>query len=374
MQRKLLLTQPFICRTVKLMLLSGVFMLSQLSTISAQERATPPLPANARETNRREPSRTREVSAAAADTCTPAKLERRTYCRKVVLDGNQDPALKQGLTRNITSTILEVRNINGDVTVTGANNYSVVQNVGGYASQDQYNSLQHAFANGDVEQRGNYTSSTARHNFGVRQIVSNGYQVADDNVFVTQTGYRSHQFAGAGNGAVTQAGDFCTNFAAGVQMLTQGGHNSVGYYSGSEAEDFVILEANPNGSGYTGNRFITHLRQGDDYVLVQGTKITANIDGGDGADAVQLEGVPGDYTVTENHDGSKTYVNEKRDNLITVRNVETVIIGDNFPAALAARKEQSLDKLQSKLAQQGQWINVRSAYQQMEQRRKERAP
>jgi hypothetical protein len=355
------------------MLLSGIFVLPQLAPLQAQERTTRSLPGGARETNRREPSSTREVPVANADPCTPVKLERRTYCRKVVLDGDQDPTIKQGLTRNVTATILEVRNINGDVTVTGATNYSVVQNVGGYTTQNQYNSIQHAVANGDVEQRGNYTNSTARNNFGVRQSVSNGYQVADDNVFVTQTGYRSHQFAGAGNGAITQAGELCTNFAAGVQMLTQGGHNSVGYYSGSEAEDFVILEANPNAGGYTGNRFITHLRSGDDYVMVQGTKITANIDGGDGADAVQLEGVPADYTVTENHDGSKTYANERRDNLITLRNVETVIIGDNFPATLAARKEQALDRLQTKLAQQGKWMDVRRAYQQMEQRQEERA-
>lgn len=316
-----------------LALLGAAFASAQLFITHAQERQLVRGSDGRQEKIGRASEAPPVTIAPTTQTAAPAPLEadctirreRRIYCAQLVIADSSRP-----VERNVTSTIIEVRNISNDVTITGSNNYVVTKDVGGFTSQNNNNSIQKAFGSADVYQQGSNTFSLASGNFGVTQVASASYLTADDNVFVIQDGSRSYQFASGETQIVTQRGYYSANIANGGNVI-QSGHNTSNYFTGTENGDVLAMQSDPISSSYTGNRFFARMGGGDDYVKVVGTRLTADIDGGDGNDAVQLEGLEQDYIVTTNADGSKAYTNERQGNIITVRNVEYVIIGDNFP-------------------------------------------
>jgi hypothetical protein len=359
--------RPITLTAACLTLLGAALLSAQRSTSQAQERLLRQHAEGPREKVTRADETLPGVSPPAPQTAAPdapeadctIRLERRTYCARLTLDGDQDPAIRSGLARNVTSTIVAVADINGDASVTGSNNYVVSVRVGGVASQGSNGSIQKAFDNSDVSQAGSNTTSLASGNFSVRQTASASYLTADDNVFVIQDGTRSHQIAGGGNGTVTQRGFYNMNVATTARLVTQSGHNTANYYIGSEEGDVLWMGSSPVNNTYTGNRFVARTGSGDDYVKVDGTKLTAEIDGGGDSDAVQLQQGPArDWVVTRNFDGSTTYTNERQGHVVTVRNVEHVIIGDNFPTPLAEAERHPLEVVQRVAEQIGMSLNL----------------
>lgn len=329
-----------------LTLFGAALLCAQLFTAHAQERPqrrekivrpgeTPPdAPAPA--------SQTAAQSATEAD-CT-IRRERRNYCARLVIADTSAPVVS-----NVTSTVVEVRNVSNDVTITGSNNYVETDNVSGYTTQNSNNSIQKASNSADVEQRGNGTISTVKDSFSANQSADNSYVIADNNVFARQSGFRSHQVARGEDQITEQTGAYSTNIAYASNAI-QGGHNTANYFFGTANEDILTLQSNPIGNSYTGNRFFARMGGGDDYVRVEGTRITADIDGGN---VVQLQpGLEQDWVVTTNADGSRTYTHEGSGNVVTVRSAgTTVIFGDNFPGdpivvPPAASEASPLEKMQ----------------------------
>jgi hypothetical protein len=341
-----------------LTLLGAALLCAQLSTAHAQERPqrrekivrpgeTPPdAPAPA--------SQTAAQSATEAD-CT-IRRERRNYCARLVIADTSAPVV-----RNVTSTVVEVRNVSNDVTITGSNNYVETDN-SGYTTQNSNNSIQKASNSTDVAQRGSGTISTVKDSFSANQSADNSYVIADNNVFARQSGFRSHQVARGEDQITEQTGAYSTNIAYASNAI-QGGHNTANYFFGTANEDILTLQSNPISNSYTGNRFFARMGGGDDYVRVEGTRITADIDGGDGSKVLQLEGREQDWIVTTNADGSKTYTHEGLGNVVTVRTNFTVIIGDNFPGdpivvPPAATEGSPLEKMQRLAERLGRPLNL----------------
>jgi hypothetical protein len=314
-----------------LTLLVAALLCAQRFTTHAQERPLRQEPDTQRGKITREneapPAAPALDSQADAQAATEAdcniRLERRTYCAWLTLADRNSP-----VNRNVTSTVVSVRNINNDVTVTGSNNHVVTENVGGTTTQSSNNSIQKAFDSANVVQGGSGNHITAVNNFGVTQTASNGSSLmATGNVFVIQDSSRSYQFAGGASQLVTQRGSDSVNVAEASNVI-QGGHNTTNYFVGTGDADTLTMQSNAHSTGYTGNRFYARMGGGDDFARLAGTILRADVDGGEGSDALLLQGYEHEWVVTTNPDGSKTYANDKRAHLVTVRNVETVIIGD----------------------------------------------